>query len=167
VLQRRPSNLVDVWDRGRYFRILAFGDRLTLVDVENRGTIDVLDVRYYIRSGAASAAVSGTLRKILGLDVSAAALLKLARRLRRCGVSRAASIRESILLRGLGRLEVFPPGDAGAARGLGTLLQLDRLTSLDRFVERFGDHRGYLYFCGLGASLLAKGIIHAAPPSGR
>jgi hypothetical protein len=29
-------------------------------------------------------------------------------------------------------------------------------------VERFGDYRGYLYFCGLGASLLAKGLIHPA-----
>lgn len=286
VLQRRPSNLVDVWDCGHYFRILAFGDCLTLVEVENRGTIDAPDVRYYIRSGAASAAVSATLRRILGLDVPAAALLQLARidstlvstvrslrgmrppcfadlfeaflnvipfqqlsldagvaivgrlvkrfgrqieycdrryyaspsahtmaaarldRLRACGLSHkkattlrslarsidSGELREDeisamktiealrtltalpgigpwsaalILLRGLGRLDVFPPGDAGAARGLGTLLQLDRLTPLDRIVERFGDHRGYLYFCGLGASLLGKGIIHAAPPLAR
>jgi hypothetical protein len=30
-------------------------------------------------------------------------------------------------------------------------------------IERFADHRGYLYFCALGGSLLAKGLIHAAP----
>ena len=29
-----------------------------------------------------------------------------------------------VLLRGFGRLDVFPPGDVGAARGLGPLLQL-------------------------------------------
>jgi 3-methyladenine DNA glycosylase/8-oxoguanine DNA glycosylase len=286
VLQRRPSNLVDVWDRGRYFRILAFADCLTLVEVENRGTIDVPDVRYYVRSGAACAGIGATLRRILGLDVPAAALQQLARidntlvptvrslrgmrppcfadlfeaflnvipfqqlsldagvaivgrlvkrfgrrieyddrryyaspsahtmaaarldRLRACGLSHnkattlrnlarsidVGELREEeisamstsealraltalpgigpwsaalILLRGFGRLDVFPPGDAGAARGLGALLQLDRLTSLDRIVERFGDHRGYLYFCGLGASLLSKGFIHAAPPPGR
>lgn len=286
VLQRRPSNLVDVWDRGQYFRILAFGGGLTLVQVENRGTIDAPDVRYYIRSGAASAGVGTTLRRILGLDVSPAALPQLARvdnalvatvrslrgmrppcfadlfesflnvipfqqlsldagvaivgrlvkrfgrqieycdrryyaspsahtvaaarldRLRACGLShnKATTLRNLarsidlgelreeeisamstiealrtltalpgigpwsaalILLRGLGRLDVFPPGDAGAARGLGALLQLDRLTSLDRVVERFGEHRGYLYFCGLGASLLARGLIQAAPPAGR
>jgi DNA-3-methyladenine glycosylase II len=69
-----------------------------------------------------------------------------------------------VLLRGFGRLDVFPPGDAGAARGLGALLQLDRLTSIDRAVERFGDLRGYLYFCGLGATLLNRGLIHSAAP---
>jgi 3-methyladenine DNA glycosylase/8-oxoguanine DNA glycosylase len=69
-----------------------------------------------------------------------------------------------VLLRGLGRLDVFPPGDVGAARGVGPLLQLDPGMSIDRAVERFGDRRGYLYFCGLGSKLLAKGLIHAAAP---
>jgi len=70
-----------------------------------------------------------------------------------------------VLLRGLGRLDVFPSGDVGAARGLGELLRLDTRESLGRVVERFGDLRGYLYFCSLGASLLARGLIHAAPPN--
>jgi DNA-3-methyladenine glycosylase II len=69
-----------------------------------------------------------------------------------------------VLLRGFGRLDVFPPGDAGAARGLGALLQLARGASIDRAVERFGDRRGYLYFCGLGAALLKRGLIHPATP---
>jgi DNA-3-methyladenine glycosylase II len=68
-----------------------------------------------------------------------------------------------VLLRGFGRLEVFPPGDSGATRGLNTLLRLRTPTALGRVVERFGECRGYLYFCGLGASLLARGLIHAAP----
>jgi DNA-3-methyladenine glycosylase II len=67
-----------------------------------------------------------------------------------------------VLLRGFGRLEVFPPGDSGAQRGLNALLQLRTPESLHRVVERFGDYRGYLYFCGLGGSLLAKGLIHPA-----
>ena len=70
-----------------------------------------------------------------------------------------------VLLRGFGRLEVFPPADSGATRGLNALLRLRTPTALGRVVERFGDCRGYLYFCGLGASLLAKGLIHAAPES--
>jgi DNA-3-methyladenine glycosylase II len=286
VLQRRPSNLVDVWDRGRYLRILAFEDCLTLVEVEDRGTIDAPDVCYHIRSGADSAAVGAKLRTILGLDVNPTALQQLAQtdrtllatvhalrgmrpprfadlfesflnvipfqqlslgagvaivgrlvqrfgrqidncdrryyasppahaisdarldRLQACGLSHkkattlrniarsidSGEIREEaisamntsealrtltalpgigpwsaalILLRGLGRLDVFPPADTGAARGLGALLQLDRRTSIERVVERFGDHRGYLYFCGLGASLLASGLIHPAPPAQR
>jgi DNA-3-methyladenine glycosylase II len=68
-----------------------------------------------------------------------------------------------VLLRGFGRLEVFPPGDSGAQRGLNALLRLRTPESLARVVDRFGEYRGYLYFCGLGGSLLAKGLIHAAP----
>lgn len=67
-----------------------------------------------------------------------------------------------ILLRGLGRLDVFPAGDVGA-RGLSGLLRLESGPSLDRIVERSGDSRGYLYFCSLGSSLLDRGLIHAAP----
>ena len=283
VLQRRPSNLVDLWDRDRYLRILAVADGVALVEVENRGTIDAPDVRCRVRKGDASApAVGPRLRRILGLDVDPNHLQRLARidgalsttvlalrgmrpprfdglfesfvnvvpfqqlsldaglaivgrlvrrfgrrlehdgrcyhaspparaiagarldRLRACGLSsrKAAVLRNLarmidsgklseadldamttrqalgaltalpgigpwsaalVLLRGLGRLDVFPPGDAGAARGLGALLHLDRHAPLDRVVERFGDHRGYLYFCGLGASLLARGIIRPAP----
>lgn len=281
VLQRRPSNLVEVWEPGRYVRLLEIDRHPIVVEVENGGTVDVPDVRYCIRSGEPSAAVTANLRKILGLDVNPAFLhfpvpidgalraavlalrglrpprfanlfesfvnvipfqqlsldagvaivgrliqrygrrMKHAGRqyhgsptaraiatarldqLRACGLSRgkAETLRNLarmvegrelnedeigrmpshqalqvlmelpgigpwsaalVLLRGFGRLDVFPPGDAGAARGLGTLLQLDRRTSIDRAVERFGDRRGYLYFCGLGASLLKRGLIHSA-----
>jgi len=71
----------------------------------------------------------------------------------------------AVLLRGFGRLEVFPPSDSGAKRGLNSLLRLRSPGSLDRVVERFGNCRGYLYFCALGASLLARGLIHPAPVS--
>lgn len=72
-----------------------------------------------------------------------------------------------VLLRGFGRLDVFPPGDVGAARGLRPLLQLDPGMSIDRAVECFGDRRGYLYFCGLGANLLARELIRPAAPEQR
>ena len=71
-----------------------------------------------------------------------------------------------MLLRGLGRLDVFPPGDVGAARGLRTLTGLDS-RALEPFIARFGENRGYLYFCALGASLLSKGYIHPAPQTAR
>jgi DNA-3-methyladenine glycosylase II len=70
-----------------------------------------------------------------------------------------------VLLRGYGRLDVFPPGDVGAARELRALLHLRSADSLGRVVERFGDQRGYLYFYALGASLLAAGSITPAPES--
>jgi DNA-3-methyladenine glycosylase II len=68
-----------------------------------------------------------------------------------------------VLLRGLGRLDVFPPGDVGAERGLRAVMHLDPEAPLGRIVERFGDQRGYLYFCALGGSLLEKGVIQVAP----
>jgi 3-methyladenine DNA glycosylase/8-oxoguanine DNA glycosylase len=286
VLQRSPENRVDVWEEGRYLRVVESAGRLALVEVENRGTIDAPDVRFSVRSGDPSAAarrgLEKTLRRILGLSVDPMPLQRLAegdpalrptalalrgmrpprfagwfeafanvlpfqqlsldaglaivgrlverfgehlehgrRRfdafptadaiagarlaaLRGCGLSsrKAESLRylaraiESgeltearisgmstddalraltelpgigpwsaglVLLRGLGRMDVFPPGDVGAARRLGALMPLRSRASLDRIVERFGEHRGYLYFCALGGSLLAKDLIHAAP----
>jgi DNA-3-methyladenine glycosylase II len=290
VLQRRPANLVDVWDQEKYLRVLAMGDGLALVEVSNRGTIDLPDVRFAVLRGETSDArltmLEATLRRVLGLDVdpgplgraaeAEARLVATALSLRgmrpprfaalfdafasvvpfqqvsldagvaivnrlverfgrtlehgdrtfhgfpsaevvadaridslgRCGMSRrkAETLRRVggaiasgeltetrlvqmsseeairllcelpgvgpwsaglVLLRGLGRLDVFPPGDVGVARGLRTLMRLPPGSSLDRVVERFGDRRGYLYFCSLGAALLARGLIHAAPPQQR
>jgi DNA-3-methyladenine glycosylase II len=70
-----------------------------------------------------------------------------------------------VLLRGFGRLDVFPPGDSGAKRGLNQLLRLRAPEELFDVIERFGNYRGYLYLCGLGARLLAKGEISPAPPA--
>jgi DNA-3-methyladenine glycosylase II len=67
-----------------------------------------------------------------------------------------------VLLRGFGRIDVFPPGDVGAAHGLSELLRLRKRESLARVLESFGDRRGYIYFFALGESLLRKGLIHAA-----
>jgi hypothetical protein len=38
-------------------------------------------------------------------------------------------------------------------------MHLEAHTPLEPIIERFGEHRGYLYFCGLGGSLLARGLI--------
>jgi 3-methyladenine DNA glycosylase/8-oxoguanine DNA glycosylase len=289
VLQRRPTNRIDLWEGGRYLRVLARPGGLALLEVENRGTIDDPDVRFSIRRGnayvsARSSELEPAVRKVLGLDVDPQPLQRLAeaeralrptalalrgmrpprfaewfeafanvvpfqqvsldagvaivgrlverfgnhlehhgRRfsafpeahiiagarpaaLRECGLSarKAESLRYLaraidsgevteekisgmttedalrtltelpgigpwsaglVLLRGLGRLDMFPPGDVGAARGLGALLRLGPRASLSRVTKRFGDYRGYLYFCALGGSLLAKDLIHAAPPS--
>lgn len=67
-----------------------------------------------------------------------------------------------ILLRGLGRLDVFPQADTGAESSLAALLRLRSRASLPKVVERFGDCRGYLYFYGLASRLLAAGLIHPA-----
>lgn len=289
VLQRRPSTH-EFWDGERYLRVFRTPEGLVLSAVENRGSIDVPDLRLSFPAGAPSAdarrSVERIVRKVLGLAVDPAPLEVAADRFRAmrttaaalrglrpprfatlfesfasvmpfqqlsldagaaivgrlverfgehmtygehrvatlpaasaiagarrsallaCGLSRAKAealralanavetgeVSEDaieqlgtgdalkklielpgigpwsaavVLLRGFGRLEVFPPGDSGAKRGLNSLLRLRSAGSLERVVERFGDRRGYLYFCALGASLLAKGLIHAAPVPNR
>lgn len=65
-----------------------------------------------------------------------------------------------VLLRGLGRLDVFPPNDVGAVCGLSAMMQARPGAAQTRVIERFGDLRGYLYFLSLGDSLRKKGLIH-------
>jgi DNA-3-methyladenine glycosylase II len=285
VLQRRPSNAIDVWEHGSYLRVLNLPAGPVLAEVENRGTIDNPDLHLTIRAGDDSARTGAearaTVHRILGLDMDPAPLQRsveaeqviratcralrgmrpprfanlfesfasvvpfqqlsldagvaiLARLgtrlgsplqhagrcfhafptarqfaaarldvLRSCGLSRqkartliglaraieAGDLGEDefagmstssamarfkelpgigpwsaglVLLRGLGRLDMFPPGDVGAARSLRALMRLGPSSPLEPVIERFGRHRGYLYFCALGASLLAKGLIHPA-----
>jgi len=286
VLQRRPTNRVDVWDDARYVRALRTAGGPVVVEVTNRGTVDEPDVGFDVLSGepsaAARAALGETLRRVLGLDVDPAPLERLAggerrlrptalalrgmrpprfpglfeafanvipfqqvsldsgaatagrlverfgeaieheghrwyafpepgvvsaasvEELRACGLSmrRAEALRSAaraiasgelseadlsrmstadaidalielpgigrwsaalLLLRGLGRLDVFPEGDAGVARGLSELMGDPSGASSARAVERFGAQRGYLYFCALGGALLRRGLIHPAP----
>jgi DNA-3-methyladenine glycosylase II len=285
VLQRRPSNVVDVWDHVCYLRVLSLPEGLALVEVKNFGSIDDPDVRFSIRGGDTSSAAwlgaGRALRRILGLDVdpaplqhvleserafrdTARALLGMrpprfaslfeafasvvpfqqlsleagvaivarlvttfgehlehdGRRfyafptahmiaearlasLRACGLSarKAQTLRDLartvesgavteeqlagmstrnalstltelpgigpwsaglVLLRGLGRIDVFPPGDVGAMRGLRALMRRGPQAPLGPIIERFGEQCGYLYFCALGAWLLSRGLIHAA-----
>jgi DNA-3-methyladenine glycosylase II len=56
-----------------------------------------------------------------------------------------------VLLRGLGRLDVFPSGDVGAARTLGRILgRTIEPPAAVQFAARFAPLRGMLYFCMLG-----------------
>jgi DNA-3-methyladenine glycosylase II len=56
-----------------------------------------------------------------------------------------------VLLRGLGRLDVFPSGDVGAARTLGRILGRTLAPArAGRIAARFSPFRGMLYFCMLG-----------------
>jgi len=285
VLQRRPTNLVDVWEDGRYLRVLATPDGPVLVEVANQGTIARPRVRCRVLSGGDSRqtrpAVVPLVRAVLGLDVDPKPLQRLLERepkletvarplrgmrpprfpglfetfanvipfqqlsldagvavvrrlvlrfgrtvvhqgrerhafptaasiadarlaaMRACGLSahKAEALRGAavavesgelteatllqlssaqaiallaelpgigawsaavILLRGLRRLDVFPEADAGVIRGLTGLMHVQAGPPLERIIGRFGDRRGYLYFCSLGGALLAKGLIHPA-----
>jgi len=70
-----------------------------------------------------------------------------------------------IMLRGLRRVDLFPPGDTGSARGLTALLGLPDLLTPSQaagYALQFGDRRGYLYFLSLGSQLIRKGILDPA-----
>ena len=63
-----------------------------------------------------------------------------------------------VLLRGLGRLDIFPAGDVGAAHALGRILgRAIEPPAAVRYAERFAPLRGMLYFCMLGFALAAGG----------
>lgn len=78
---------------------------------------------------------------------------------------------EYVLLRGLGRLDVFPAADIGAARSLATLYGVPhRLTPAEvrRMVAPWGEWRGVLYFCLLGwrRALGGRWPLGETPPKG-
>src|SRR5690606_3265585 len=108
------------------------------------------------------AIVSGDLVEERLLAMSSAEAVRSLTRIRGIGPWSA----HLVLLRGLGRLDVFPPGDAGVVRGLERLTGLAPGPPQDRVVESFGELRGYLYFCSLGGALLARGLIAEAPAAG-
>jgi DNA-3-methyladenine glycosylase II len=69
------------------------------------------------------------------------------------------------LLRGFGRLSVFPAGDSGATRGLRELFSEEPQPdeAARALLQRLGAWRGYLYFMLLGRRLLADGEMAEAP----
>jgi DNA-3-methyladenine glycosylase II len=136
VLQRRPTNLVEIWYGDRYLRVLGTSKNLTVVEVANRGTIDAPDVRYAVRHGNPSSVarrgLAGTLRKVLGLDVAQAPLQHLVEADRRLRPT-------ALALRGM-----RPPRFAEWFEAFGNVLPFQQL-SLDagvvivgRLAERFG-----------------------------
>ena len=65
-----------------------------------------------------------------------------------------------ILLRGIGRLDMFPGNDSGVAANL-ALVAGERVDAVP-VVETLGSQRGMLYFCLLLARLEARGEIGRA-----
>lgn len=62
-----------------------------------------------------------------------------------------------ILLRGLGRLDVFPGNDSGVRANLARFA--GKRVTADHLVDKLGSQRGMLYFCLLLARLEARGEI--------
>jgi DNA-3-methyladenine glycosylase II len=117
----------------------------------------------YALQAAARAIASGTLNSAILQRLPSSNALQYLQQLPGIGPWSAALI----LLRGLGRVDVFPQADSGAEGSLAALMHLHSRSSLSRIVERFGDHRGFLYFYGLASRLLAAGLIQPAAAPAR
>jgi len=161
VLQRRPTNLVDVWEpEGGYLRALTTDTGVVLVEVTNGGTRDKPDVRFKVLLGdpsaAARAAICQTLRQILGQDVAPGPLQRIAE----AEPGLAATARA---LRGM-----RPPRFAGLFEAFANVVPFQQL-SLDagvaivgRLVERFGEaiaHDGRRYYAFPEARVVAKARV--------
>lgn len=72
VLQRRPTNLIDIWEAPYYRRVVRANGRLVLIEVSETGTIDAPHVRLSLPRGGLHPQlreeVARTARAILGLD---------------------------------------------------------------------------------------------------
>lgn len=72
VLQRRPTNLIDVWDGIHYRRVIRVHERLVPIEVSQKGTVDEPDVRLSLLARSVPARVLEEAvriaREILGLD---------------------------------------------------------------------------------------------------
>jgi len=69
-------------------------------------------------------------------------------------VSGLSSVTWAVSRNRLGRLDVFPSGDVGAAHTLGRVLgRVIEPPDAVRFAARFAPLRGMLYFCMLGYML--------------
>jgi DNA-3-methyladenine glycosylase II len=67
-----------------------------------------------------------------------------------------------VMLRGFGRLSVFPPGDSGATGALRRFFSLSDAEASERIaglLHDLADLRGYLYFCLLGWRLMQRGVM--------
>ncbi len=147
VLQRLPSNRVDLWEEDEYRRALSTPEGLALARVSNRGSFEEPELRLEVMprrlSAAVRADVAGAVRRILGLEVDPAPLQPLAR---------AALGPAAAALRGM-----RPPRFPGLFEAFANVVPFQQvslesgLAIVGRLVERFGprlelDGRRYLAF---------------------
>src|ERR671936_205093 len=84
LLQRRPTNRVDLWENGYYLRVLPTHAGLRLVAVSNLGTVDAPQLRGEVFGGPVATVeveqLAATVRLILGSDVDATPFYRVAAR---------------------------------------------------------------------------------------
>jgi DNA-3-methyladenine glycosylase II len=136
LLQRRPTNRVDIWEDDCYRRVLSTPDGPSLVEISNLGSIDEPDLRFAILSGESSTAsrafIEASLRRTLGLDLETSSV-------HRWAVKFDGLRSTALALRGM-----RPPRFPDLFETLGSVIPFQQL-SLDagisiigRLVDRFG-----------------------------
>jgi DNA-3-methyladenine glycosylase II len=137
VLQRRPTNRVNRWEDGRYWRLLSTDEGLRLVAVENRGAIDAPDLRGLVFGGPISPRtqdqIGATVQRLLGPAVDLAPFYRAARGDRRLQAATAS-------LRGL-----KPPRFPTLFESIANVIPFQQVSLaagdavVGRLVERFGE----------------------------
>jgi DNA-3-methyladenine glycosylase II len=150
-LQRRPANRIDLWDRGRYLRVLPTAEGLRLIAVENRGTIAAPALHGHVFGGPVSPAtqeqIGTTVQRLLGLGVDLARFYALAEQDPRLQAA-------TVALRGL-----KPPRFATLFETIANVIPFQQVSIaagvavVARLVERFGQRldlgtRTYVAFPG-------------------
>src|SRR5438309_198756 len=163
-LRRRATNLVDRWDGTTYRRVVAIDGRPAEVAMRQLGSTNTTVLQVTVRGSRLApeirSSVKALLERVFGLQVDLRPFRRVAARERLLeldGVGRRTA--EYALLRGLGRLDVFPGDDVGARKRLARWL--NRRTSFDyegvqAAVRRWHPYSGFAYF-----HLLLQGLLEA------
>jgi DNA-3-methyladenine glycosylase II len=136
VLQRRPTNRIDLWDGGRYLRALLTADGIRLIAVENRGTIEAPALHCLVFGGPVSSStqeqIGTTVQRLVGPTVDLTPFYALAEQDPRLHTAVAA-------LRGL-----KPPRFATLFETIANVIPFQQVSIaagvavVARLVERFG-----------------------------
>jgi DNA-3-methyladenine glycosylase II len=141
--------------------LVAFPEPETVLEAQ---AADLRDLGFSTRKSdylrdSAHAIVTGAIdtERLVSSDRTTATQLLLTLR----GIGRWSA--EYVLLRGLGRLDVFPADDVGARNKLQRLMNLARAPSRDQIVEtmeRWNPYAGMIYFHLLLDGLAERGELH-------
>ena len=149
VLQRRPTNRVDLWESDHYWRALLTTDGVRLISVENRGAIEAPALHCYVFGGPVSSStqeqIAATALRLVGPTVDLASFYAIAARDPRLHAA-------TVALRGL-----KPPRFATLFETIANVIPFQQVSMaagmavVARLVERFGQrlelgHRTYVAF---------------------
>ncbi len=152
-------------DRGKATRDTPDGSR-AFPDPEDLASLEPADLKRHGFSSTKARTIIETARAVVADDLDLEALARVEDR---AAIERLTSLRgigrwtaEYVLLRGLGRLHIFPGDDVGAHNKLRHLFGIDvalEYQAVQRLVARWHPYAGVVYFHLLLDSLSRAGLV--------